>query len=370
MLEPAIIYTTLSIMAIGIPPRYTGELNLDELNLSPEQFLVVASEAVMQLGWDIGWLNASGMVAYAPISISSWSEEVKIIREGGSVKIKSECLGKQIVDFGKNRRNIVRFIDVFTAIKEASQAEELEQKYLALQQRFPEVLNGQPLTEKEKFDNIFSFFTPTEGYFITPVLINFNIIVFMLMALCGAGIFEHNADSLIWWGANLRPFTMAGEWWRLLTNYFLHIGLLQLIMNMYALLYIGALMEPYLGRTRFLSAYLLSGLAGSITSLYWHDAAVSVGASSAIFGLYGVFLIMMTTDLIEKSARKALFSSIVFFVVFNLLMGLRGGVDNASHIGGLMGGLVIGCACFPGLFKPYVLNFKLGNNWFSKGQSS
>lgn len=131
-------------------------------------------------------------------------------------------------------------------------------------------------------------------------------------------------------------------------------------MNMYALLYIGVLLEPHLGRTRFISAYILTGITASIASLWWHDLTISAGASGAIFGMYGVFLAMLTTNLIEKTARKALLTSIAIFVGYNLIYGLKGGIDNAAHIGGLVGGLVIGYALIPSLKKPEENKLKFG----------
>lgn len=176
-----------------------------------------------------------------------------------------------------------------------------------------------------------------------------NIAVFILMILSGVNAFLPDSESLIQWGANFRPITLEGEWWRLITSCFLHIGVFHLLMNMYALLYIGLLLEPHLGRARFLGAYLLTGIFASITSLWWHDLTISAGASGAIFGMYGVFLAMLTTNFIEKSARKALLTSIAVFIGYNLLNGLKGGIDNAAHIGGLISGLIIGYAYFPSL---------------------
>jgi rhomboid protease GluP len=121
---------------------------------------------------------------------------------------------------------------------------------------------------------------------------------------------------------------------------------------MYALLYIGLLLEPQLGRLRFLSAYLLTGIVASLTSLYWHPNVLSAGASGAIFGMYGVFLALVTTNLIEKTRRTALLTSIVIFVGYNLLYGTKSGVDNAAHLGGLVSGMLIGYLFYPGLRRP------------------
>jgi rhomboid protease GluP len=121
---------------------------------------------------------------------------------------------------------------------------------------------------------------------------------------------------------------------------------------MYALLYIGVLLEPQMGRLRFLAAYLLTGIMASLTSLYWHPNIISAGASGAIFGMYGVFLALLTTNLIDKTRRRALLASIVVFVAFNLLYGTSKGVDNAAHVGGLVSGILIGYLFYPGLRRP------------------
>jgi rhomboid protease GluP len=180
------------------------------------------------------------------------------------------------------------------------------------------------------------------------------------MAMSGVNILQPTSESLLNWGANFKPMTLDGEWWRLIANCFLHIGIFHLLMNMYALLYIGVLLEPHLGRTRFIVAYLLTGITASIASLWWNDLTISAGASGAIFGMYGVFLAMLTTNLIEKTARKALMMSIAVFVGYNLVYGVKEGIDNAAHIGGLIGGLVIGYAFIPSLRKPEEEKLKFG----------
>jgi rhomboid protease GluP len=127
---------------------------------------------------------------------------------------------------------------------------------------------------------------------------------------------------------------------------------------MYALLYIGVLLEPHLGKTRFTAAYFLAGITASVASLWWHDLTISAGASGAIFGLYGVFLAMLTTNLIEKSARNALLTSIAIFVAYNLINGVKGGIDNAAHIGGLVSGLIIGYSFIPSLKRGQEIQLK------------
>ena len=140
---------------------------------------------------------------------------------------------------------------------------------------------------------------------------------------------------------------------------FLHAGILHLLMNMFALAYIGMFLEPIMGRFRFISAYLLTGVCSGLMSLYMHSYTVGVGASGAIFGMYGVFLATLTTKYIEKTARKTQLRSIMLFVLYNLLAGTEGNVDNAAHIGGLISGIVVGYAFYPGLVKKHHIFWQL-----------
>jgi rhomboid protease GluP len=181
------------------------------------------------------------------------------------------------------------------------------------------------------------------------------------MVISGVGILLPEGQDVLNWGANFRALTLDGELWRLLTNVFLHFGILHLLLNMYALMYIGILLEPYLGKAKFLIAYLFTGVIASLTSIYWHPVTISAGASGAIFGMYGVFLAMLTTNFISREARKPLLISIGVFVLFNLANGVKAGIDNAAHIGGLLGGLVIGYIYYPSLKKP----LKTGLNYLT-----
>ena len=124
---------------------------------------------------------------------------------------------------------------------------------------------------------------------------------------------------------------------------------MHLLMNTFALLYIGMFLEPLMGKVRFASAYLMTGIFAGLMSIAMHPASVGVGASGAIFGMYGVFLALLTTRHIKKTLRKTMLRSILFFVVLNLMYGLQGNTDNAAHIGGLLSGLLIGYAYFPGI---------------------
>ncbi len=338
-------------MAIGWTPKHVETYPLNEL--TKPQFLVLALETAEKLGWGVVYLSPTGLIAYTSNEMFSWKSEVKIIVENGVAQLTSTSTGNEMGDFGKNKKKIQAFITQFEEMKLSMPPEEISTRYESLQAHFAQeeqdILTLPPVTFKEQVKEFVSFFIPTKDYFITPLIMDVNILIFILMVLSGVSFMSPTSESLINWGANFRPVTLDGQLWRLLTCCFLHIGFIHLLMNMYALLYIGVLLEPILGKTRFIAAYLLTGITASITSLWWHDFTVSAGASGAIFGLYGVFLALLTTKLIEENARKALLSSIAIFVIFNLTYGLKGGVDNAAHIGGLIGGLIIGYAFLPSL---------------------
>lgn len=127
-----------------------------------------------------------------------------------------------------------------------------------------------------------------------------------------------------------------------MTNTFMHGGLMHILANMYGLLFVGIFLEPLLGKTKYLLIYLTTGILASGASIWWYDATVSVGASGAIFGLYGFFLATLLLKVFPPDFGKAFLTSTLVFVGFNLLMGFTGGIDNAAHIGGLVSGFVIG----------------------------
>ena len=207
---------------------------------------------------------------------------------------------------------------------------------------------------QEELKAFFEFLKPREGYYVTPILIYSNLGIFVLMAVLGLGFISFKGQDLLNWGANYGPLTESGDWWRLLTSTFLHGGLMHVLANMYGLLFVGIFLEPLLGKTKFLTIYLLTGLLASIASIWWYEATISVGASGAIFGLYGLFLAFMLTKVFPAEFGKAFLVSTVIFVGYNLLMGLVGGIDNAAHIGGLLSGFTIGLVLYPTIKKEVI----------------
>lgn len=194
----------------------------------------------------------------------------------------------------------------------------------------------------KKYNSILSVLIPRRGFIATAVLIYVNIVIFILMAVAGVGIFMPDTLGLLEWGADFGPLTLTGDWWRTFTCNFVHIGIFHLVMNMYALLFISLWLEPLIGTLRMFFSYTLTGLCSAACSLLIHSDLISAGASGSIFGLYGIFLAFLFSHRIEKSQRQALLASILVFVGYNLLNGMQSGIDNAAHVGGLVSGLMLG----------------------------
>jgi len=147
------------------------------------------------------------------------------------------------------------------------------------------------------------------------------------------------------WGANYGPFTIGGQWWRLLTCVFVHIGIIHIAFNMWCLWNLGKLAESVYGHWTFAAVYLITGIAASVTSLAWNPAGTSAGASGAIFGIAGALVasFYLGEFSMPKAAVSGLLRSVLVFVGYNLVFGaMSGHTDNAAHVGGLVSGLILG----------------------------
>lgn len=197
-----------------------------------------------------------------------------------------------------------------------------------------------------------NLFVPRPGYWLTPVIIYLNAAIFALMVVTTGDLMAFDTRTLVTLGANYGPWTVDGQWWRLLSSTFLHAGLLHLVFNMIVLANIGIFLEPLVGKLSFALVYVLTGLLASLTSLAFNTGAVSVGASGAIFGLYGFFLALLTTSLFKPEFRTLFLRNTLGFVVINVAIGfLIGPIDNAAHLGGLASGFVLGYLWLPVIRK-------------------
>lgn len=178
--------------------------------------------------------------------------------------------------------------------------------------------------------------------YVTYALLAINILLFIIMVfVSGDGIYGFQTETLVKFGGNVKSLVLNGEYWRLIASAFLHDGFLHLICNMYALYVLGIQLENFFGKTRFAIIYLFSAITGNLLSLVFADPnIVSIGASGAIFGLFGSLLYFGYYYRVYLGT--VLRTQIVPVILINLLFGIvTPGIDNAAHIGGLIGGVFI-----------------------------
>ena len=176
------------------------------------------------------------------------------------------------------------------------------------------------------------------GDLVTKILIGLNVAVF-LIGLVSSGLAPRL--GLFYSGLyNGEPIGVAdGEWWRLLTATFLHVSLFHLLLNMYALWILGQALEPVLGRWRFTALYFISALAGSAVSLLaLPPGTMSLGASGAVFGLFGALFVIM------RRLGRDLSGLIAVLAINVVLVFIFSGIDWRAHLGGLVTGSFLAAA--------------------------
>lgn len=194
-------------------------------------------------------------------------------------------------------------------------------------------INEKTMKENATYTKIFE----PKKIVITPLLIGICVILFILMYIFGNG--SEDTLTLVLFGANYKPLVQAGEIWRLVTSMFLHIGIIHLICNMYALWIIGRQLETFLGKFKYFIVYLGSGIVGSLLSVVIHSS-VSAGASGAIFGLLGSLLYFGYHYRLYLGS--VLRTQVIPVILLNLMIGfMLPGIDNFAHLGGLVGGYLL-----------------------------
>jgi rhomboid protease GluP len=188
---------------------------------------------------------------------------------------------------------------------------------------------------------------PLHKPFFTYILLGIIVIVFVAMTLAGGST---SNQVLVTFGANVGILIMQGETWRLFTSMFVHIGLMHLLFNAYALFIFGVEMERLYGPDRFITIYILSGLFGSLASFAWRGPMTfSAGASGAIFGIIGMNLafFLLHRKTFGNFGRQRMMNTVVIIAI-NLVFGFTAtGIDNFAHMGGLAAGFLMGYGLAP-----------------------
>jgi membrane associated rhomboid family serine protease len=179
---------------------------------------------------------------------------------------------------------------------------------------------------------------PTVAY----ALIAINVVVFLAELVSGVSLFGNSFGNskIILHGALFGPAVADGDYWRLVTSGFLHFNLWHIAFNMYALYILGGILEPAVGHWRFALIYFVSMLAGSFGALIVNPNAFTVGASGAVFGMFGAAIVEMRARGIDPMS-----TGLPLWLGINLLFSFTfNGISIGGHIGGLIGGALAGIA--------------------------
>ncbi len=226
-----------------------------------------------------------------------------------------------------------------------------EEKDTELFAKIASDISDKNIKESEKSNNMFS---KKNDKIMTIIFAVINLIVFALMYIIGNG--SENKATLLKFGANMGMLTKNGDYYRLITCAFLHIGVVHLLCNLYSLFIIGQNIEYFFGKLKFVLIYFYSAITASLFVLIFQsDNTITAGASGAIFGLMGALLYFGYTY--RGYIGNKIISSALTVIAINLAYGfVHPGISNAAHIGGLVGGLAIS----------YMLGIKNNENKASK----
>jgi membrane associated rhomboid family serine protease len=209
---------------------------------------------------------------------------------------------------------------------------------------------------------------------VTYLLIGINIAVFLAMIASGVSLIFPGADQLLHWGANFGPHTLHGQYWRLVTSCFLHVGILHLLSNLLFLLLFAGVAERLFGPLTTAGIYLLTGIAASLLSVAWSPMTIKAGASGAIFGLGGVLITVRFYGRFfdRLTLPKKLLGYVSRLALYLLIFGLFPipGIDHIAHWGGLITGLFLGFWLIRLLRKPTESRRVLASAWLFKGRTA
>jgi rhomboid protease GluP len=211
----------------------------------------------------------------------------------------------------------------------------------------------------------------------TYVLVGINCAVYLAMVVHGVSAINPTTDQLMHWGAdNAGSVLINGEWWRIVTAMFVHVGILHLATNMWCLWNLGLLAEPVMGSAGVISVYLLTGAAGNLLStlvnwVSFHNAPggplfpVGAGASGAVFGIAGALIVLLKSHRlpVPPFELKKLRRSVIYFAALNLVLGFSinigthvvgsgVNIDNMAHLGGCTCGLLFAAPMVPRIGSP------------------
>lgn len=304
--------------------------SIETEDYTARQFATLVYVSMNDLNWQSTILNEERIVGRTKMGLFISGEQVEVLINDGIAVIESRSMQRFTFTNNKNQTvvgSLIEYININKTIYSPKQLSDIYDEYL----------------QNTSVQNASDKLVLTKGeHYATYSLIAINTIVFIVMVLNGVSFFDPSVMDIYKWGANVRLYTLGGEWWRLITSIFIHIGFVHLLFNMYALFFVGRYLEPILNKWNLVIIYLCTGAFASLTSVWWSGARVCAGSSGAIFGLFGTFIALLTTNLIDRKVRFGLLQSFLIFVIYSLFTGMQPGIDNAAHMGGLISGLFCG----------------------------
>ena len=172
----------------------------------------------------------------------------------------------------------------------------------------------------------------------TTFLVTLNVLVYIYTSVVGGNFIETNTSVLLQLG-QFNISVLNGEYWQLLTSIFVHVDIVHIALNMLFLIIFGFRAEELFKTEEYFSVYLLSGLSGSLLTLFFMAPnTLSAGASGAVFGMYGAGIIYM-----RKTFGQSIVGALLYSFLF-LMLSTGAGVNVIAHFGGLATGLIIGYA--------------------------
>lgn len=174
---------------------------------------------------------------------------------------------------------------------------------------------------------------------ITNILVGINVLMYLITVLVSKNLLDIDSLTLLSFGAKLNVLIDRGQVWRFLTCAFLHGGFFHIAFNMYALKIIGVEAEYAFGKVKYIIIYLISAIGASIFSYVFNPDSISVGASGAIFGLFGAMIIFGIKN--KDKIGKGYIINLAQVVIINIIIGITlSNIDNSAHLGGLIFGAI------------------------------
>ncbi|WP_018613041.1 rhomboid family intramembrane serine protease [Segetibacter koreensis] len=322
-------------MAFGWKTQFEKRVPSD--GLSNWEIFSIAQQACKELDWEYLIVDERTFTATTPTHWTLSEQIIKIIVDSDEIIFESQSESLELYEAGRNKKNIEDLLlPAFKKARRRVSYQELQVAANALKaETLAQIRSGNRVaSEKMTFG--------VREHEMTFMLIAVKLVIFAVMVLKGVDYVNPAVKDIIGWGGSVKLNVTGGEWWRLITAPFVHIGILPLLLNMFGLYWIGLMVEPILGNFKFLIAYLCTAVIAGLVSLLWLPEGVTAGASGAVFGMYGVLIAFATTRYINKKFPTVWLICILAYAVLNIFLGMEGANDNATNIGGLVAGIFVG----------------------------